>query len=98
MWRFTRAIVISLAMAGVCCAQMQRLDRPKLVPLRLIITVDGDVDKAAYATVELMDALGTLCGIAHQEHPSFDHVYAALEHVLLARGEGKRLIPAEWIG
>lgn len=59
MCRFTRAIVISLAMAGVCCAQMQRLDRPKLVPLRLIITVDGDVDKAAYATVELMDAVGT---------------------------------------
>jgi len=38
---------------------MQRLDPPKLVPLRLIITVDGDADKAAYATVELMDAVGT---------------------------------------
>lgn len=59
MRRFRGAIVISLMMVGVCSAQMQRLDRPKLVPLRLIITVDGDADKAAYATVELMDAVGT---------------------------------------
>jgi tetratricopeptide (TPR) repeat protein len=59
MRRFARAIVISLTVAGACSAQMQRLDRPKLVPLRLIITVEGDADKAAYATVELMDAVGT---------------------------------------
>jgi len=63
MCRFPRAIVITLAMAGVCCAQMQRLDPPRLVPLRLIITVDGDADKAAYATVELMDAVGTSSAI-----------------------------------
>jgi tetratricopeptide (TPR) repeat protein len=48
-----------LAMAGVCAAQMQRMERPKPVQLRLIVTVDGDAEKAGYATVELMDAVGS---------------------------------------
>ncbi|HWY45509.1 MAG TPA: tetratricopeptide repeat protein [Candidatus Sulfotelmatobacter sp.] len=35
------------------------MEVPKLVLLRLIITVDGDVEKASYATVELMDSVGS---------------------------------------
>jgi len=58
MGRLSQSLAVMLTLAGVCCAQMQRLESPRLVPLRLIITIDGDVDKAAYATVELMDAVG----------------------------------------
>jgi len=63
MGRLSQSLAVMLTLAGVCCAQMQRLESPRLVPLRLIITIDGDVDKAAYATVELMDAVGTSSAI-----------------------------------
>jgi tetratricopeptide (TPR) repeat protein len=59
MWRLPQSIVVMLVMAGVCGAQMQRMAPPKPVPLRLIITVDGDAEKAGYVTVELMDAVGS---------------------------------------
>ena len=63
MGRLSQSLAVMLTMAGVCCAQMQRLESPKLVPLRLIITIDGDAEKAAYATVELMDAVGASSAI-----------------------------------
>ncbi len=59
MWCLPQTIVVMLVMAGVCAAQMQRMAPPKPVPLRLIITVDGDAEKAGYVTVELMDAVGS---------------------------------------
>jgi tetratricopeptide (TPR) repeat protein len=59
MWRLPQTIVVMLVIAGVCAAQMQRMAPPKPVPLRLIITVDGDAEKAGYVTVELMDAVGS---------------------------------------
>jgi tetratricopeptide (TPR) repeat protein len=55
-----QAVVISLGLVCVCGAQeRQRVDAPKAVKLRLIVSVDGDVEKAANVTVELMDAVGS---------------------------------------
>jgi tetratricopeptide (TPR) repeat protein len=46
--------------AGVCNAQRQpTVNSPTSVSLRLIVTIDGDADKAAFATVELMDSVGS---------------------------------------
>jgi tetratricopeptide (TPR) repeat protein len=59
MWRPLQSVVVMLAMAGVCAGQAQRMEAPKVVPLRLIITVDGDAEKAGYVTVELMDSVGS---------------------------------------
>lgn len=59
MWRLLQSVVVILAIACVCAAQAQRMETPRLVPLRLIITVDGDVEKAGYVTVELMDSVGS---------------------------------------
>ena len=59
MWRPLQSVIVMLAVAGVCAAQGQRMETPKLVPLRLIITVDGDAEKAGYVTVELMDSVGS---------------------------------------
>jgi len=59
-WRPLLTVVLSLGFACVCGAQSrQRLDAPKAVTLRLIVSVDGDVEKAANVTVELMDAVGS---------------------------------------
>ncbi len=52
-------IAVLLALPSVGVAQMQRMEVPKLVPLRLLITMDGDVEKASYVTVELMDPVGS---------------------------------------
>src|SRR6266404_6519334 len=59
MWRPLQSVIVMLAVAGVCAAQGQRMETPKLVPLRLIITVEGEAEKAGYVTVELMDAVGS---------------------------------------
>lgn len=59
MWRLFLTIVVLLTVSSACIAQMQRVEGPKLIPLHLIITVDGDIDKASYVTVDLMDAVGT---------------------------------------
>jgi tetratricopeptide (TPR) repeat protein len=59
-WRPLLTVVLSLGFACVCGAQSgQRLDAPKAVTLRLIVSVDGDAEKAANVTVELMDAVGS---------------------------------------
>ena len=59
-WRPLLTVVVSLGFACVCGAQSgQRLDAPKAVTLRLIVSVDGDVEKAANVTVELMDGIGS---------------------------------------
>ncbi len=59
-WRLLQTVVVSLGLACACGAQSgQRLSAPKAVTLRLIVSVDGDVEKAANATVELMDGIGT---------------------------------------
>jgi len=39
-------IAVLLALPSVGVAQMQRMEVPKLVPLRLLITMDGDVEKS----------------------------------------------------
>jgi tetratricopeptide (TPR) repeat protein len=53
-------MVACAAAASVCSAQRQPgTSAPTLIPLRLIITVDGDAEKAAFATVELMDSVGS---------------------------------------
>lgn len=46
-------------MGTVCSAQIDRRQAPTPVTLRLIVTIDGDAEKAGYATVELMDAVGS---------------------------------------
>ena len=59
-WCPLQAVVVSLALVCVCGAQnRQRPDAPKAVTLRLIVSVDGDMEKAANVTVELMDAVGS---------------------------------------
>ena len=62
MWRkLTQSALVLLALAGVCSAQSERgrWDAPRIVPLHLIVTIDGDMEKAANVTVELMDAVGS---------------------------------------
>ena len=58
-WRLLQTVVLLLGHVCVCGAQEQRLGVPKAVTLRLIVSVDGDVEKAANVTVELMDAVGS---------------------------------------
>ena len=59
-WRLRQTVVVSLGLVCVCRAQQgQRPDAPKAVTLRLIVSVDGDMEKAANVTVELMDAVGS---------------------------------------
>ena len=59
-WRPFQTVVVSLGLVCVCGAQdRQRLGAPKAVTLRLIVSVDGDMEKAANVTVELMDAVGS---------------------------------------
>jgi len=54
-----QCLVVMLAMAAVCSAQIDRRQPPTPVMLRLFITIDGYAEKAGYATVELMDAVGS---------------------------------------
>jgi tetratricopeptide (TPR) repeat protein len=59
-WRLPQTALVLLHLVFVCDAhQGQRLSTPQAVTLRLIISVDGDVEKAANVTVELMDAVGS---------------------------------------
>ena len=59
MWRLPQTALVLLAVAGVCGAQQRdQLGAPKLVTLRLIVSIEGDLEKAANVTVELMDAVG----------------------------------------
>jgi tetratricopeptide (TPR) repeat protein len=59
MCRLPECLVVMLAMAAVCSAQIDRRQAPTPVTLRLFITIDGAAEKAGYATVELMDAVGS---------------------------------------
>jgi len=61
MYRKLQTAVVLLAVAGACGAQSQRdrWDAPRIVPLHLIVTIDGDMEKASNVTVELMDAVGS---------------------------------------
>jgi len=54
----TVAVLLGLVCVGGAPAG-QRLDAPKAVTLRLIVSVEGDVEKASNVTVELMDAVGS---------------------------------------
>jgi tetratricopeptide (TPR) repeat protein len=59
-WRPLQTVVLSLGLVCVCGAlEGQQLGAPKSVTLRLIVSVDGDSEKAANVTVELMDAVGS---------------------------------------
>ena len=58
-WRPLLTAVVLLAGAMVCRAQRERPDPLKLVALRLMVSIDGDMEKAANVTVELMDAVGS---------------------------------------
>jgi len=59
-WRPLLTVAVLLGVACLCGAhQGPRLDAPKAVALRLIVSVEGDVEKAANVTVELMDAVGS---------------------------------------
>ncbi len=59
-WRLLQSVVVLLGLVCVCGAQAgQRLGEPKAVMLRLIVSVDGDAEKAVNVTVELMDAVGS---------------------------------------
>jgi tetratricopeptide (TPR) repeat protein len=51
--------LLNLAIACVCIAQRQSPLSAQPVVLRLFVTVDGDAEKAANVTVDLMDALGS---------------------------------------
>src|SRR5215470_7715160 len=54
------AALATSAGAAVCVAQRQPASNfPTSVTLRLFVTIDGDVEKAEFATVELMDAVGS---------------------------------------
>jgi len=59
IWRVFHGLLASLAVASVCLAQRQSPLSAQPVVLRLFVTVDGDVEKAANVTVDLMDALGS---------------------------------------
>jgi tetratricopeptide (TPR) repeat protein len=59
MCRVLQCVVVMLAMDAVCSAQIDRRQASTLVTLRLFVTIDGDSEKAEYATVELMDAVGS---------------------------------------
>lgn len=56
------------------------------------------IELSVKTTSALLDALGTLCAVCVGPKPPerFDAVYRAMEHILLARGEGNRLLPLEW--
>src|SRR5882672_1215081 len=59
-WHPLQTVVVSLGLVCMCGAQDRpRLSAPKAVTLRLIVSVDGDMEKAANVTVELMDAVGS---------------------------------------
>jgi tetratricopeptide (TPR) repeat protein len=56
----TIAVIASAAGAEVCEAQRGPTSNfPTSVALRLTVTIDGDVEKATFATVDLMDAVGS---------------------------------------
>jgi hypothetical protein len=60
MRRLLQTAVVSLVLGCACgAAQGPRMEQPKAVTLRLIVTVDNDAEKATNVTVELMDALGS---------------------------------------
>jgi len=59
MCRLPQYFLVLLAMPALCSAQISQRQAPTPVTLRLFITIDGDVEKAGYATVELMDAVGS---------------------------------------
>jgi len=59
MRRLLQCLVVMLAMAAMSSAQIDRRQPLTPVTLRLFITIDGDAEKAGYATVELMDAVGS---------------------------------------
>src|SRR5215472_5365287 len=54
-------VLLAMALsARACFAQRRPLgENVSPIALRLTITIDGDAEKAAYATVELMDAVGS---------------------------------------
>lgn len=54
------AVIALATCAEVCRAQRQPTSNfPTSVALRLTVTIDGDVEKATFATVDLMDAVGS---------------------------------------
>src|SRR5437879_13000104 len=55
----TRFLVSAVACACGAQSQRDRWDAPRIVPLHLIVTIDGDMEKASNVTVELMDAVGS---------------------------------------
>lgn len=59
MRRLLQCLLVMLATAVVCSAQIDRRQAVTRVTLRLLISVDGDMEKAANVTVELMDAVGS---------------------------------------
>ena len=59
IWRVLVATLTSLAVACACMAQRQSPLSAQPVVLRLFVTVDGDAEKAANVTIDLMDALGS---------------------------------------
>ncbi len=59
-WRLLKTAAILLGLGCGCVAQVgQRPNAPTVVSLRMMVTVDGDVEKASNVTVELMDAFGS---------------------------------------
>jgi tetratricopeptide (TPR) repeat protein len=58
MWPFSKTALAILVLTSACAGQ-----RPSIAPvpvnLRVYVTVDGDSEKAANVTVELMDAVGS---------------------------------------
>jgi tetratricopeptide (TPR) repeat protein len=59
MCRLPQYFLVLLAMPALCSGQISQRQAPTPVTLRLFISIDGDVEKAGYATVELMDAVGS---------------------------------------
>jgi Flp pilus assembly protein TadD len=62
------AVILAAVGAEVCNAQRQQtpMNIPTSVSLRLIVTIDGDQEKAELATVELMDAVGSGSAMARK--------------------------------
>src|SRR5229473_2793503 len=58
MWRSPQSVVLILAIAGVCSAQRESPLATRPVVLRLFVPIYSYSDKAANATIELMDAVG----------------------------------------
>lgn len=62
MFRILSIFVLFLAVTSLCCGQSGRMERPRPATLKIVITIEGDAEKARHATIDLMDSMGSVSG------------------------------------